>query len=164
MTTANGNDVIILDIAENGTTVSSISDTAGLTWHEEAVAGTAGDLIYQYYAIAPTALSADTITVNFAGTTYFTDLNAFGVSGANTSSPFDTNASLPGTSNSRTVSATTSNANDIIIAAYRFSSDVTPSAGSGWNSISSGGDYYLSEYQIVSATQTGLGGNGINDG
>ena len=95
MTTANANDVIILNIAENGTTVSSVSDTAGLTWHQEAVAGTGPYLIYQYYAIAPTALSADAITVNFTGSSYFADLNAFGISGANTSSPFDPNASLP---------------------------------------------------------------------
>ena len=52
----------------NGPTVASVSDTAGLTWHERAVAGCSGALIYQYYAIAPNALSGDTITVNFAGT------------------------------------------------------------------------------------------------
>ena len=156
LTTADGNDVIILNVAENGTSVSSVSDTDGLTWHEKAVAGTAGNLIYQYYAVAPTALSADTITVTFAGTSYFTDLNAFGITGANTSSPFDTNASLPATANSGTASATTSNADDLVLAAYRFGSDTSPSAGSGWTAINSGSDYFLSEYQIVAATQSGL--------
>ncbi len=39
LTTANANDVIILDIVQNGTTVSSVSDTADLVWHQRAVAG-----------------------------------------------------------------------------------------------------------------------------
>ena len=157
MTTANANDVIILNIAENGTTVSTISDTAGLTWTLKAVAGSAsGTPLYQYYAIAPNALSADTITVNFTGVQPYVDLNAFGISGANTSSPFDTNTSLPGTSASGTVSATTSSANDLIFATYRFGSTSSPNSGSGWNTINASGNYYLSEYQIVSATQAGL--------
>ena len=113
-------------------------------------------LSYEYYAIAPNELSADTITVNFTGTTCSV-LNAFSIVGANTSSPFDTNASLPGTSNGSTVSATTSNANDLIFAAYNSWGTATPSAGSGWTTISGpSGDYYLSEYQTVSATQSGL--------
>ena len=98
LTTANPNDVIILDIAYNGPAIASISDTAGLTWHERAVAGSSGSQIYQYYAIAPNALSADSITVNFAGTAAYYAMDAFGIVGANTSSPFDTNASIPGTS------------------------------------------------------------------
>ena len=155
LTTANPNDVIILNIAENSTTVSSISDTAGLTWQERAVAGGSGALLYQYYAIAPNALSADTITVNFAGTVSYDALNAFGIAGANTSSPFDTNAAIPATANSGTASATTSEANDLIFAAYRFYS-ATPGSGSGWTPIQTGSGGVISEYQIVSATQSGL--------
>ena len=126
--------------------------------------------MYEYYAIASNELSADTITVNFTGSTSSV-LNAFSIVGANTSSPFDTNASLAGTSTGSTVSATTSNANDLIFAAYNSWGTATPSAGSGWTTISApSGDYYLSEYQTVSATQSGLtatlssGGNTILDG
>ena len=155
LTTANPNDVIILDIAYNGPAIASISDTAGLTWHERAVAGSSGSQIYQYYAIAPTALAADGITVNFAGTAGYYAMDAFGIVGANTSSPFDTNVSVPGTSNSSTVSATTSNADDLIFAAYRFFG-ANPTAGSGWSSIDGGSYGYLSEYQVVSSTQAGL--------
>jgi hypothetical protein len=161
LTTANVNDVIILNIEENGTTVGSVSDAAGLTWNLQAVAGTGGDLLYQYYAVAPNALSADAISVNFAGTASFVDLNAFGISGANTSSPFD-NTSIPGTSDSSTVSVTTSNANDLILAAYRLF-PANPSAGSGWTANESG-DYYLSEYQIVSTAQAGLVATVSNSG
>ncbi len=154
MTTTKANDVIILEIVENGTTVSSVSDTDGLTWYQRAVAGTGSRHIYEYYAIAPNALSADAITVNFSGTASYADLNAFGISGANTFSPFDT--SVPATAATSTGTITTSNANDFVFAAYRFSTDATPSAGSSWTAINASGGYYLSEYQITSATQTGL--------
>ena len=141
---------------QNGTSVSSVSDAAGLIWHQRAVAGSGPQTIYEYYAIAANALSADAITVNFAGTASYVDLNAFGVSGANTSSPFDSNVSVPATPATSTGSITTSNANDLIIAGYRFGSNATPAAGAGWTAINASGSYYLSEYQIVSATQAGL--------
>ena len=156
LTTTHPNDVIILDIVQNGTAVSSVSDVAGLNWHQRAVAGTAGQTIYEYYAIAANALSADVITVNFAGAAGYVDLNAFGVSGANTSSPFDSNVSVPASPAASAGSITTSNANDLIIAGYRFGSNAAPAAGSGWTTINASGNYYLSEYQIVSATQAGL--------
>ena len=156
LTTTHPNDVIVLDIVQNGTAVSSVSDVAGLNWHQRAVAGTAGQTIYEYYAIAANALSADVITVNFAGAAGYVDLNAFGVSGANTSSPFDSNVSVPASPAASAGSITTSNANDLIIAGYRFGSNAAPAAGSGWTAINASGNYYLSEYQIVSATQAGL--------
>src|SRR4029077_20110557 len=139
--------VIILEVLQNGTTVSSVSDTAGLVWHQRAVAGTGSQTIYEYYAIAANAVAADTITVNFTGTASYVDLNAFGISGANTSSPFDSNLSLPATPADSLGTVTTSNANDFIFAAYR-SLDPTPSAGSGWTAINASGGYYLSEYQV----------------
>ena len=154
LTTSNANDVIILEIVQNGTTVSSVSDTDGLTWYQRAVAGSGSQTIYEYYAIAPNALSADAITVDFSGTASYADLNAFGISGANTSSPFDT--SVPTNAATSTGAVTTSNANDFIFAAYRFSTDATPSAGSSWTAINASGGYYLSEYQITSSTQAGL--------
>jgi hypothetical protein len=155
LTTANPNDVIILNIAVNGPTVASVSDTAGLTWQERAVTGISGQLLYQYYAIAPHALSVDTITANFTATPSYVGLNAFGIAGANTSSPFDTNASIPATASSGTVSASTSEANDLIFAAYRFYV-ASPGAGSGWTAIQAGSAGVMSEYRIVSAPQSGL--------
>jgi hypothetical protein len=156
LTTHSANDVIILDIVQNGTSVSSVTDAAGLIWHQRAVAGTAGQTIYEYYAIAANALSSDAIIVNFAGAASYVDLNAFGVSGANTSSPFDSNVSVPASPAASTGSITTSNANDLIVAGYRFGSDATPAAGSGWTAINASGNYYLSEYQVVSSTQASL--------
>ena len=159
LTTAYANDVIVLNIAENGATVSSVSDTVGLTWHEEAVTGATStdNLIYQYYAIAPTALSSDAITVSFTGGgANYNALNAFGISGANTSSPFDTNASIPTAADSGQISVDTTNADDFIFAAYRFGGTANPTAGSGWTAVNASGGYYLSEYQAVTSAQTGL--------
>src|SRR6202034_3290683 len=67
----------------------------------------------------------------------------------------DTNASIAGTSSGGTVSASTSNADDLIFAAYRFFGS-SPTAGSGWTALDGGSFGYLSEYQVVSATQAGL--------
>ena len=156
LTTFNPSDVIILDVAENGSTVASVSDTAGLTWHERAVAGSGSNLIYQYYAIAPEALSADTITVNFTGAISYAALNAFGIVGANTSSPFDPSASIPGAGDSGTVSGSTSNADDLIFATYRFGGTASPATGSAWTALQEGSFYFLSEYEIVSTTQSNL--------
>ena len=69
LTTSYVNDVIILNIEENGSAVASVSDTAGLTWQLHAVAGSGSALLYQYYAIAKSVLSADAVTVNFTGST-----------------------------------------------------------------------------------------------
>jgi hypothetical protein len=156
LTTTQANDVIILDIVQNGASVSSVTDVAGLVWHQRAVAGTAGQTIYEYYAIAPSALSSDAITVYFAGAASYADLNAFAVSGANTSAPFDSSVSVPATPAASTGSITTGNANDLIVAGYRFGANAAPAAGSGWTAINASGGYYLSEYQVVSSTQAGL--------
>lgn len=156
LTTSNANDVIIVDIVENSTTVTSVTDTAGLVWHQRAVAGTSLHPIYEYYAIAPSALTNDQIAVSFAGTASYADVNAFGISGANTASPFDPNVAVPSTPASSKGSVSTSDTNDLIFAGYRFTEDETPSAGTGWTAINAGGGYYLSEYQVVSSAQSGL--------
>ncbi|HJU18994.1 MAG TPA: fibronectin type III domain-containing protein [Stellaceae bacterium] len=59
---------------------------------------------------------------------------------------------------------TTSNANDFIFTTYRGAQ--TETAGAGWTQIS-GSDYLLTEYQVVSTTQTNLvpiGGSGVEQG
>jgi hypothetical protein len=157
LTTKNANDVIILDIIQNDSSVASVSDAAGLTWHQRAmstVSGVGSDTIYEYYAIAPTALSADAISVSFKGATSYVDLNAFGVSGANTASPFDVVG--PATATAGAASISTNSADDLIFAGYRFWLNETPTAGSGWSTIDSGAGYYLSEYQLVAAKQAAL--------
>ena len=79
LTTTYVNDVIILNIVENGPAFSSVIRYGWPDLASEGGCGNGGtSLIYQYYAISPNALSADVITVNFSGTPY-AELNAFGV-------------------------------------------------------------------------------------
>ena len=156
LTTTRANDVIILEIAQNGTTVTSVSDTAGLTWHQRAVLDPASNPSYEYYAIAPNVLSGDTIDVNYAKTPFLEYENAFGISGANTTSPFDPNLSSPVTTTSSPASLTTTNANDFVFASYvDGASPAFPSPGSGWTAIDTAFSFQ-SEYQVVSSPQTGL--------
>ena len=172
LTTANPNEVVMLFVdagdSPTATTTNSVSDTAGLNWHERADAYNYA--LYEYYAIATGTLSADVITVTLP--TYGNPtLNAFSIVDANTSSPFDPNASLPATSTNATVSGSTSNANNLIFAAYNSWGTATMAPGSGWSTISDpSGQYYVSEYKIATTTQSGLtatvsaGGSTIGSG
>ena len=73
-----------------------------------------------WWALASSPLSSATITVNLAGSIDDASIVAFGVNGANTSTPWDSNAALPKTASSTssgnpTVSGvSTSNANDML--------------------------------------------------
>ncbi len=110
LTTTQPNDVIVLQVAnENGskkaaTTVSSVSDASGLTWHLLAATsspdmtgwnGPVGTDMEVWWAIAPKVLTADKILPTFSGSTDCISYVAYGVSGANTTNPWDTSTSLP---------------------------------------------------------------------
>jgi hypothetical protein len=174
ITTSHSPDLIILVIGhDNG--VDAISsgyprDTAGLTWIKRADNtgdSNRGSTMWYYYAISSGTLSSDTITVQFSGTDN-TELEVFGVSGANTASPFDSNSGLPAVHNDNTgvpnpsVSMSTSNANDMIIGFVLFKSSGTysVSAGTGFTLIDQGHNSGLSslligsEYMIVSSPQS----------
>lgn len=109
LTTADTDDIIVLifgselnSVTNQGyITVSSISDTASLTWHRRGGGTAVNNGIYrnieEWYAISTAALTSDVITVTVTGpySSGYTMLNAFGVSGANLSIPFDNNSVLP---------------------------------------------------------------------
>jgi len=135
LTTTHTNDVIVV-IASlsdgsggSGTSnhVSSVTGT-GLTFTLRTAATNYVNPTYyadveEWTAIASSTFS-NTITVNTSGTFRFTVV-AFGISGANTSSPFDANAganpTASGTSNAPSVTQSTSNANDMLIAGLAVS-------------------------------------------
>ncbi|MGH7102294.1 MAG: hypothetical protein ACREFJ_07835, partial [Acetobacteraceae bacterium] len=80
-----------------------------------------------------------------------------GVSGADTSAPWDTNASLPDvvdTANEAVVSTTA--ANTFIFAAYDTQQGAGTLPGAGFTPIANPPPYFFIEYQIVSAPQTNL--------
>ena len=80
-----------------------------------------GQALAEYYSIANSPLS-DIITSKISGTAVDMDCLVFGISGADTSSPFDSKTALPsrGSSGSTQVTSlsvpiSTSNANDMLL-------------------------------------------------
>jgi hypothetical protein len=167
-------DVIIYVVTFSGAGglhVTSVSDTAGNTWANRAAVPQSGpNAIEVWYAKASGPLSSDVITPTFSGAASSQASIAFGVSCANLSTPFDSNGSLPNTIANLATAATisTSNANDFIYGFYVFAGTATPTAGSGFTLISNVGSfgYMMTEYQIVTSTQSGLAvsvGTGAGD-
>ena len=141
-----------------------MADDAGLTWtlRKQFNTGLTIRHTYEYYAIATSALSSDTITITADSNRTIRAL-AFGISGANTSTPYDSNASLPATGScsfctSLSISINTSNADDFIIGLFANGGG-GGTEGSGYTLITkvSTGPMILAEYKIVSTTQSGLG-------
>jgi hypothetical protein len=155
LTTSNSDNVIMLQVATNQGPVTSVT-SSGLTWSFIAADGTSSiSQLEFWYAIASSPLSSHVITVNNTGNG-FTTIDAFGVSGVDTSSPFDADASTPATNSSNAdLLISTDTADTFIISGYRMSNTASPSQGAGWIKIS-GANYALSQYQIVSSTQTNL--------
>lgn len=87
-----------------------------------------------------------------------------GISGANTSSPFDPNGASSGTANGATSNPTvsgisTSNAHDILIGGVVAGGSGPPTPGSGFTQLWNSGavlPVLASEYEVVSATQSGI--------
>lgn len=170
LTTSVANDVIIVVVTVNDVTVSSVtaSNISGLTLRKRQAISGGGFYIEEWYGVASGTLSSETITINFSGTTSLATIDAFGISGADTSTIFDSNGALPDGQTTSHCSITTSNADDFLIGCYRLAG-TTPTEGTGWTKIS-GADYQLTEYKIVSATQSaidvpiGTGDGGQNAG
>jgi hypothetical protein len=87
---------------------------------------------------------------------------AFGISGANTSSPFDPNPSLPSSNSGNTyvggspsVTASTSNSQDFIMGFLSTGDAPTTTITPGFTPISNQG-FQVVEYKIVTLTQTNL--------
>ena len=152
--------------------VSSITDTAGLTWHSRKIfqqhgIGSATDYFdtEEWYAVATVPLTSDSITVTISASTKKFAINVFGVSGANIFNPFDPNSGVPGTasgsSTSPSVSISTSNGNDMILGLFMQNGGSTVTSGSGFSTITSAKStgtltMMYSEDEVVTSAQTGL--------
>ncbi len=180
LTTTKSPDVIVVSIDDENApnavidTVKTVTAT-GLTFVPRS-SNTLGTPTYQdlevWYAIASSAFSgAITVTLNSA--TDDAVIVAFGVSGANTASPWDQNPSLPATATGPTGVApsvggvATSNSNDIILG-FQANGDstavgaTTETAGSAFGLVANynnGGGANdadgAAEDKVVTATQTG---------
>src|SRR6266702_4556716 len=122
LTTAQKPDVImaLLVINDTTTSVSKVTDIFSLNWTPRVSQKGPSDVqIFSYYAIADTVLSAENVTFGLSSAAIGTDCIVFGVSGANTSAPFDSNPGVPnsnyGTSTTTSLTYSTSDPNDFLI-------------------------------------------------
>lgn len=155
LTTTQTNDIIIVHILDNIGSITSISDTAGLSWSVRAQVGAVNDNISEWYAKSSGILTGDTITVTPLTSGGYNTAVAFGISGTtNFASPFDSGA--PQTSASPPVSMTTATAGDFVFGMCRSggASNPTVTGGTGtWTGIVSGvtNSFMGSGYQIFAA-------------
>jgi hypothetical protein len=147
LTTTYAPDVIIAIANTFNQNATGVSDTGGasLTWHHRMYKAQAGSGYTTYMnswwaATTATVLTADPIKVTTSTNTYIT-LMVFGVVGANTVTPFDSNGALPaknGANNNPHANAqvtfSTSNANDFLFIAY----DSSDNEAQTWSTVSTG--------------------------
>src|SRR5579872_1232757 len=170
LTTANAGDVIVALIATKSSslvTVSSLS-TPGVVWNgatRKKLTWSSTDDLELWYGTAIGTLSSVTTTINLSGTpSAQARASVFGVSGADTSTITDSNASLPatntGSSSVPTVTGvSTSNAKDMIIAGMALAGATTETAGTGFtliDALNASGLSIATEQEVVSATQSSV--------
>ena len=124
----------MLAINDTTTTVTPPSDTASLSWTPRASLKELPNVqIVYYYAIASVPLSADSVTFGLSSAVAAVCLG-FGVSGADTSAPFDPNVGMPnknsGSSSTATLEYDTSNPNDLLIVLEGFCAQGAAGSGS----------------------------------
>jgi hypothetical protein len=144
--------VVVVGWNDTTSTVSTVADTKGNTYHPAVAVAQETTVLSQaiYYAsnIASAAASANTVTVTFNTTPSFPDVRIAEYSGVTT---FDVGTS--GTGNSAAPSAgpvTTTAAREIIVGAGMTQGILA--AGSGFNSRIVTGDGDLLEDEIVTST------------
>lgn len=161
-------DVIALFAGLDGSTGSAVVTTvsgAGLTWVKRtaitpfSVAGQSLGL-EEWYAVAGSLVSAQTITVNTSLTSGQTiDLQYIATSGADTTTPFDTNGALPNLQSSQSGSPangtiSTSSANTILLSAIIGLGISSGNEPSGWTGTGSTETLSFAAYDIVSSAQS----------
>jgi hypothetical protein len=157
LSTSNTNDIIIIALLSNAGSgsITSVTDSAGLTWHARYACAGADRDVCEEWAYSAGTLSSDVIKVTYTSPTG--DLVAFGVSGANTAAPFDANTNLSNEAAGPSCSESTSNANDMLITMAANGGNPTFTLPAGFTklaAIGSGFDVALG-YEIVSSVQSG---------
>lgn len=149
LSTTKTNNVIYVAIEANGSVASVVGSTLG------AFTARATGAIVSFWALAPSILSSEVITLTYSGGTTFISATAFAVNGAHTAAPFDVNASIPTISSfgvpADPLSATTTAVNTMAIGAFRMSGTSNPTNGSGWTPIQLNGDFLLTEVKLLSS-------------
>jgi len=184
--TTGTNDVVLAIIVTERTSgqgsisvVTGVTDTASLTWTKRSRQtvssfGPSGVFldIEIWWAIAASPLTNDTITAALSQSGDENFIFTFGVTGTNTSTPWDTNGALPATANNSgntapAVSVSTQCTNTFVVAVAASSdalADPPSQAASGSFTLliqgdnQGGANYHRAaiQYQAVSSAQSGL--------
>ena len=115
-------------------------------------------MVTEWWGIAASPLVSELITVNLSGSSSFLSSVALGVSGADTTTKWDGNASIPAKASppyadGTGLSISTTNANDFVLSFYRTASSANPTVGSGMTLIlAPTGGFFIAQYKIVSST------------
>jgi hypothetical protein len=173
ITTTIGTDIVIAAVSDyaNGTapTVSGVSGCS-LSWSKRGSTGSLsmastfqGNVELWYAKAGGSTCSAATITATLSGapTSGVSDIVVFAVSGADNTTPFDVNGSIPksghGSTGTQSVTGvSTTAANTMIIAVTNFDSS-KPSPGSGYTTITTTNTSDQdNQYKVVSSKQSSV--------
>lgn len=153
------NEIVYIVAEINGAQISSISDTAGLTWARRVTSFpvSSPNACELWSAKASGLLSGNVATLTYSGTNSFISTSMFAFSGANFASPYDPNASVPAFNDGLSpVTVTTTNATTIII--YGGRTSVSSGDTVAWSS--GGGNLLSSTGFLCTAWKTGPGASG----
>ncbi len=98
LTTASSNDVIVVVVECRfcSSSLTSVADSQGLTYTQRTISSPDGRATFwEYNAVAASPLESDNITAVFSNGSSFQFIQVFAIEGANTSTVFDPNPSLP---------------------------------------------------------------------
>ncbi len=175
LSTTQANDIIVVMVgSENPSAIEKVSSISspkipGGEWHERS---NLSELTASYtdmevwWAYSSNQLSSEPITATLAGSPDDATIIAFGISGADTAAPWDTNAALPakatGSNATPSVKISTTAQNALILGFASTASNPVITPGGGFsqiqNIVAAGGamfDSGLAEYTVASSPQTG---------
>lgn len=154
ITTSAAPDVVVIEstfslsMSSTPATISTVTG-GGLTWARRGTActvtGTGAERsMEEWYAIASTTLSSAAITVTYSTSAsgYSEKATIFALKNANTTTPFDPNASLPGCAsgtavNTLSYTTSTNSGNDFVVASSGYSA-ATISCPAGFTALGTG--------------------------
>ena len=169
LSTISPNDVIVV-VVECGfscnSSLTSVADSQGLTYTQR-MTSTPNDYatFWEYYAVAASPVYSDNITAVFSSSSWNHFIQVFGIKGANTSTIFDPNVSLPASTSCLqpgpayyyqycSVTIQTSN-QDFIIASTAINDDSPCTIPTGYTGVQSGGNFEV-DYRIGGAPDSSI--------
>ncbi|MGB9329429.1 MAG: fibronectin type III domain-containing protein [Steroidobacteraceae bacterium] len=149
--------VVVVSWGDSTATIGSLTDSSGNTYHlavgPTVISGTASQAIYYAASIVGAAAGANTVSVSFTSAAVYPDVRVLEYSGIATTSPLDVVAAASGNNSLSSCGAvTTTNANDLIIAANVVYTTTTGPGAGFTNRVITVPDSDIAEDRIVSVT------------